>query len=275
MAEFESTSTLPESNELNIGYLSKVFDYKSECYKLFWFKAIVAIVFKKKKTNIKYEELINLMIADAWYMVTEYHLNLGPNDTLEKLIIYINATYPKLKSSERKDMIIRFLESTNDKEINKHKNVLTGNVPYRFQSPFMNMKENEWKLPIKERVERINTERRLIYYFKAINGMKSEIVIDDSWAEYIEKNYKIILGWIEYNMIKYLQRRNPSVPGIADKLYPPQERDLKLVKNFWKAVLLVEPIHEIYNHEQITNKNISIDHFVPWSYVAHPLFCLI
>ncbi len=35
---------LPYSDELNIGYLSRLFDNTSECYKLFWFKAIITKV---------------------------------------------------------------------------------------------------------------------------------------------------------------------------------------------------------------------------------------
>ena len=74
---------LPKSDQLNIASLSRLFDNKSECYKLFWFQAILGFVCDGKQ-EIRFEELIDEMIADAWYMVTEYHLNLGPRDTLEK-----------------------------------------------------------------------------------------------------------------------------------------------------------------------------------------------
>lgn len=35
------------------------------------------------QTSASYEEIIDEMISDAWYMVAEYHLNLGPRDNLE------------------------------------------------------------------------------------------------------------------------------------------------------------------------------------------------
>lgn len=73
-------------------------------------------------------------------------------------------------------------------------------------------------------------------------------------------------------MIIYLQRRNPSVPGMADKLYPPQERKLDSVKKYWKMLLSLHPVTEIYNDQLLDVKDISIDHFVPWSYVAHDEF---
>ena len=84
---------LPYSEELNIEYLGRLFDNTSECYKFFWFKAIVSNI-KKDKLEIPYEDLVDEMIADAWYMVTEYYLNLGPKDTLEAIVNLIKDKYP-------------------------------------------------------------------------------------------------------------------------------------------------------------------------------------
>ena len=36
-----------------------------------------------------------------------------------------------------------------------------------------------------------------------------------------------------------------------------------------KLIIELEPVREIYGNEILTEKDISIDHFVPWSYVAH------
>ena len=89
-------------------------------------------------SRFTFDELINEMIADAWYMVTEYHLRLGPlgiTDNLEEVVKYIFETYP-FPFSEKRDKIIRFLETTEDKTIRKYKADLTLNVPYRLQVPF-------------------------------------------------------------------------------------------------------------------------------------------
>lgn len=74
---------LPYTEELEIQYLNRLFDNTSECYKFFWFQAVINKVLEGHDV-ITYEELINEMIVDSWYMVTEYHLNLGPRDTLER-----------------------------------------------------------------------------------------------------------------------------------------------------------------------------------------------
>lgn len=263
---------LPYSEELNTGYLARLFDNTSECYKLFWFKAIVTKI-HEGSTTFTYEELINRMITDAWYMVTEYHLNLGPNDALENVIQIIKSKNDQLKSSEKESVILDYLSSTNDKDILSKKRTLTYNVPYRLQAPFLpEIKGKDWNIPARDLAVQINQNDSLIYYFEEVKGLSTQIAIQDAWTEYIRKNYEILLGWIEYNMIHYLQRRNPSVPGIADKLSPPEERNLTKVKKYWKLILSIEPVFEIYDNQLITSSDISIDHFVPWSYVAHDEF---
>ena len=110
---------LPYSEELEIQYLSRLFDNTSECYKFFWFQAIVTKVLEGKSV-LTYEELIDEMIADAWYMVTEYHLNLGPRDTLERVVHDIQKI-SGMKSSEKKSVVIEYLNHCQDPEINRQK----------------------------------------------------------------------------------------------------------------------------------------------------------
>ncbi len=206
---------LPYAEELEIQALNRLFANTSECYKFFWFQGILSKI-ESGKTTMSFEEIVNEMIASAWYMVTEYHLNLGPRDNLELIVRHLQEI-SQLKSSEKKEKILGFLEECTDREVLRLKRILIGNVPYRLQSP-------------------------------------------------------LLKGWLRYHMILYLQRRNPSVPGISDKLYPPQERKLEKVKKYWKTILGICPICDIYGERRLTERDLSIDHFIPWSYVAHDEF---
>lgn len=278
MAEYNSQENinrqqLPYSESLEIGYLGRLFDNTSECYKFFWFQAILTKM-SEGKTSFSFEELVDEMIADAWYMVSEYHLNLGPKDNLETVVKYIH-TLTGMKPSEKKGNILNYLSECSDKEVIRLKKVLIANVPYRLQAPFMtDFKGKDFDMRLEERMAKINAQDRLMYYFaeangRIYNGLDTVIYIHPDWVLYIQKNLEIIKGWLQYNMIMYLQKRNPSVPGIADKLYPPQERKLEKVKKYWKLIMKLQPIHEIYSDNPLKEDEISIDHFVPWSYVAH------
>lgn len=262
---------LPYSDEISIEFLSRIFDKKSESYKLFWFQAIVNKVINGKQ-RLSYNELIDEMIADSWYMVTEYKLNLGPADTLELLVQYLFKT-SGLKSCEKKERILDYLKNCEDRKVAEMRRTLTYNVPYRLQSPFMEvLKGNEWKASETCLIEKINREKRLMYYFSNLSGMQTSICIQPEWYSYIIKNQEILKGWIQYNLIMYLQRRNPNVPGIADKLKPPQERKLSKVIKYWKMIMDITPVRDIYGQTVLTKEVLSIDHFIPWSYVAHDEF---
>ncbi len=262
---------LPESSDLKIQYLSRIFDNKSNSYKLFWFQAVFTKALEGEKT-ITYDELINEMILNAWYMVTEYHLNLGPHDTLEALINYIQEI-SGMASTEKRSVILSWLTKCTDKEVAAKKKTLTNMVPYRLQAPFLTeIKGKRWDVPEKRLMEDINHQEDLIYYFGAPLGMQTEICIQDGWYAYFHENQEIIKGWLQYNMIVYLQKRNPSVPGIADKLYPPEKRNLAGVTRYWKVLLSRHPHQDIYGHIPMDGSRLSIDHFVPWSYVAHDEF---
>ena len=260
--------TFPTYKNLDTARLQRLFDNMSECYKIFWFQAIVDTVMEGK-LSATYDELINIMIADAWYMVNEYRLNLGPRDNLEALVHHAGKL-TGLKPSEKREDIIGTIALCDDPQLTDYKKRLTNNVPYRLQAPFMpEMKGDKWSGGQLKVADRINGYNNTIYTFDSVSGLNSRISISEDWAEYIRANYEIISGWIKYNMIVYLQRRNPSVPGIPNKLEPPQERKLEDVKNFWRAVAEMEPVLDIYGDVEINGSGMSIDHFVPWSYVAH------
>ena len=48
-----------------------------------------------------------------------------------------------------------------------------------------------------------------------------------------------ILGWIQYEKVKWLQNNNPEVPGLIYKLAPMDEkmRKLNTVRKLWEGIL--------------------------------------
>lgn len=262
---------LPESKKIDINKLGRLFDNMSESYKLFWFQAIVESVINGKNILI-FDDLINDMIASGWYMVSEYKLNLGPSDTMEKMILQAFTKFG-IKSSESHDRIIEVLNNKIDPELLEMKKILSNNVPYRLQAPYLDdIKGTKWNKGPKKLAEQINNHDGLIYKFIEIKDLDSAIIINDDFMDYIHNNYEIVSGWIRFKMIEYLQKRNPSVPGIIYKIDPPRERNLEQVKRYWRQMIEYAEIRDIYSDSDLRNVPLSIDHFVPWSYVAHDEF---
>ncbi len=257
---------LPSTSGLKTSSLSRIFDNVTESYKYFWFNAVFQKILEGCR-EISYEDLVDDMIASAWYMVSEYHLNLGPSDTMEKLIINLQKTAP-FSPSEKKDRILEFLAKSQDADIISKKKMLINEVPYRLQSTLLTLTAEDWKKGPRKKIEFINSHEGLIYSFGEYNGLSTRIFINDEWAAYINDNAAFLEGWYRYSLIRYLQRRNPSVPGIPDKLEPPAERNLADVAKYWRSVLEIRQLKEIYGGTILEKDDISIDHFIPWSYIA-------
>ncbi len=52
------------------------------------------------------------------------------------------------------------------------------------------------------------------------SSFKIEIRFNPAWIEMIQDNTVSILGWIQYEKVKWLQNNNPEVPGLVYKLAP-------------------------------------------------------
>jgi len=111
---------IPFDEKLNIGVLSKVFERKriSNCYKYFWFQAILENIVEDKVV-FTYDEILNQMIEDAWYMVTEFKLRLGPcntTDNLEEVVKYIHSK-SNISSTAKRGSVIQYLKENTDPKI--------------------------------------------------------------------------------------------------------------------------------------------------------------
>ena len=261
---------LPEDDSLDIGRFSAMFNDMSESYKLFWFQSIMELI-DTNRNVLTFDEIIDRMIVNAWYMVTEYRLNLGPSDAIEKCVLRLHDI-SGLQSNVKENEIKEYLRGCDDKDILNLKRTLTLNVPYRLHSPFL--KEADagfWKQQSTVVRERINSDDQLLYAFGEEKGLNRTIHIRDEWLQYLLRNRAIIFGWIEAKQIRYLQRRNPGIPGLADKLKAPVARNLQKATKFWLAVMQETEVPNIYdlNRSAMTKENFTLDHFIPWSYVAH------
>jgi len=257
---------IPYSEKLNTSSLSRLFDKKSESYKLFWFKAILHEI-GMGRSIMSFRELIERMIVDAWYMVSEYKLNLGPSDTLEKTVLYI-ADKENFLPTEKEEVLLSYLQNSSDKQLNSLMKVLSQNVPYRLQAPLIPKPDARLWYKTDAISDYINSQDGIMYVIEHNGALESRIIIDELWMDYLQNNLGILVGWTDFNLITYLQRRNPTVPGISNKIYPPQERKLAAAMNYWKYLILQGDVRDIYSGEELSTKGLSIDHFVPWSYVA-------
>lgn len=266
---------VPYSNEVDYATFSRSLrdDKVVASYKMYWLLALLDEI-SLNNIEIEFKTLICKMVVKAWYPLLKYKLSFGLCDNLAKVATYISDTY-NLESNYDERKLFDFIYSSQDKTLNKMLKELTLNVPYRFLSPFFENKLRGHK-KVQKLIEELSKEdNECIYEIYKNNKDENCIRIKDNWCNYLKFNYRIIQGWAYYRLVCFLQKRNPNVPGIAMKLEAPKNRDLREQTKIWKKVIEQRNIIDLYTGLDFTETNyndygvLSIDHFIPWSFVLH------
>ena len=268
-------------NTLDLEGFSRMMKDPSYCYKFYWLEAIVQLISEDKRETT-YNDIINEMIANAWYSVLEFHVHLSGiwgdgdiKDSLEKAVLKLHKLTglpSNVSKVEIKNKIAEF-----DKELHGEKITLTQNVPYKALSGFANRYSERIDLnssagKMMAYYNRINSiESPLPYTFGEQKGLERKIIFHESWIQMIQDNMVAILGWIQYEKVRWLQNNNPEVPGLIYKLAPLDDKMRKLgyVRKLWDGVLNTTKIINVFKDEPIKKELYDVDHFIPWSFVMN------
>lgn len=273
-------------NNLDTDKFARMFNNKAQSYKFYWFEAILNLV-KNTEEDLSFDEIIDEMICEAWHTVTHYHLKLGPTingnaeNFLEHAISMLNSIVTDLPMNPSK-LEIKAAIAKCQKELKKDKKRLTDYVPYKILYPFFDtpgMEEgldyikNDKHSRLIAYMEKLSGNENIFYTILYGVGLQKKIRINPYWRKMTLQNFSIIQSWVQYNKIQFLQDRNPGVPGIIYKVCPEIEnlRKLEQARNLWKTTVAVTgiPIKEIYTGKEIPLDSLSIDHFVPRSFISN------
>ena len=116
-----------------------------------------------------------------------------------------------------------------------------------------------------------NNFTSLPYTLGTGSKLSKEVRFHPDWMRMVQDNTVSILGWIQYEKVKWLQNNNPEVPGLVYKLAPMDEKMRKLgkVRKLWQGVLEYREIRDVFTGETINPGQYDIDHFIPWSFVMN------
>lgn len=263
------------SGELDYRAFGSMLDHPTQCYKFYWLEAIMNLMLKKHRFS--FDEIFDEMIVSAWYTVTQYHLFLGPmiegerRDAINRAIdVLVENT--SLNENSKPDEIRSVLKEQNYLVL-EYKRKLAKNVPYKLLSSFSSeLTQDKGDAYRIEYIQILNQEIHLPYIIENGVGIGKCVVLQEAWIPFLMDNYLIIKNWIQYNKIQFLQMINPGVPGIINKLDDERNnvRHLERVRDLWNAHIEVsnKEIVDIYTGNKLES-TFDVDHFIPWSYVAH------
>ncbi len=267
-------------NDLDIRSFALMLKNPSYCYKFYWLEAIVNLI-STGITETTFNDIIDEMICSAWYSVREFHIHLSGlsedgsvRDGLERAVLRLSelSDLPANASkTEIKNEIHRY-----DVQLCPAKEQLTHMVPYRALAGFFsNAGESVHWNSVRRMttyIEWFNREFTALPYTLGVsNKLAKEVRFHPEWTKLIQDHMVPILGWIQYEKMKWLQNNNPEVPGLVYKLAPMDEkaRRLNKVRKLWEGVLEYREIRDVFTDEPVRQKKYDIDHFIPWSFVMN------
>lgn len=267
-------------NTLDIEGFAQMMKDPSYCYKFYWLEAIVNLI-SRDVAETTFDEIIDEMIANAWYSVREFHIHLSGvqadglvRDGLERAVLQLTEL-SDLPANASKVEIKNAIQEWN-RELKQVKEQLTNMVPYRALAGFFlkSSEKADW-----------GSVRRLTAYIRRVDQMttplpymlgeggrlKKEVYFHPLWMKLIQDNTVNILGWIQYEKVRWLQNNNPEVPGLVYKLAPMDEKIRKLgnVHKLWDGILELYEIRDVFTGEPVVPKRYDVDHFIPWSFVMN------
>ncbi|MGI6737630.1 MAG: HNH endonuclease domain-containing protein [Anaerovoracaceae bacterium] len=267
-------------NYLDMESFANMLQSPSQSYKFYWLEAILTLL--PERDTLSFREIIDEMIWEAWYTVTQYHLHLGPpregrSENYIEHAIHLLAEDAGTRLSMNRERL-RQLLTQHRREIDRDYQGLITNVPYRLLSSFLKEiggKDRIWnqKKKLIDYCTEYNKKTALPYTFDDGQGLQRRIILHPAWKQVMLDNYAVIRSWIQMKKVRFLQDRNPGVPGIIYKLETEEDRQRQLarVKTLWLCYgeTLHAPIIDIYSGTSLAQKSLSIDHFIPWSFISN------
>ena len=270
---------LPESNRLPIAPLARIFNNVTNSYKFYWFLAILDTIKTRSGRSIPIDSLLAGMIANAWYPLHYFRLSFGKQDRLGQIADHLRTQSTALDANARREEVVQTIHEilTAPCLLAKEIRSLSDYVPQRFLRAFFQEQTrgiDDWKVDelVEDLADRHFNDPQSPCLYRFVATPSRSIEIHPAWYEYLQEHIHILEGFCLWHLVNYLQKHNPNVPNIAGKLFRPEHRELKQARAYWSLVLQsVGQVRCIYSHQPIFPNDYSLDHFLPWSFVAHDL----
>ncbi|MEY8333153.1 HNH endonuclease domain-containing protein [Lachnospiraceae bacterium 47-T17] len=267
-------------NTLDMEGFSHMMKDPSYCYKFYWLEAIVYLI-SEGVEETTFDTVIDEMICHAWYSVREFHIHLSGTqmdgqirDGLERAVLML-AQLSGLPANASKVEIKNAIREYQE-PLRAYKEQLTNMVPYRALAGFFKRSSiaADWGSVkrLTAYIEGVNRDVvRLPYTLGTESKLKKKIYFQGPWIEMIQDQTVAILGWIQYEKMKWLQNQNPEVPGLVYKLAPMDEKMRKLqhVRKLWEGILDLSEVRDVFTDRPVVMRQYEVDHFIPWSFVMN------
>ncbi len=271
----------PGNSKVDHKKLANCFQKTTASYKYYWFKAILSsalgrnrLLINGEERLVSYAELVFKMISMTWFSVNFFHLNLGKLDMIQEVIGETQKRLgltPNTKSEVVFDSLVWLRDNgtKEDREWLEKKVIarLTRYVSTCFLQPWIGTAEGADAC-------RLSADPGISAPYRLVarpGGKKIGMIeVNPAWHDYFREHYSILDDFVNFELCRYLQSKNPNTPGIINKLEEPQKRaSLNSQKAYWKKFM--DAGHQVRTPYggPVSVDSFALDHFLPWSFVTH------
>lgn len=252
--------------------LAAAFRATSSSYKFYWFLALLDAL-PDLDGPVPVERIVRSMVIRAWSTVAQYHLSLGGTDRVQRCVLELQA-HAGLGGTETRQRLESVLDAWPD--LSRWSEDLVRFVPGRFLGPWF--PEVARSRPYDRRGFRDVADAAALAWrtpeegpYRLLDTAGVHMIeISPAWSRWLSDNLALVRGYAEHELCRYLQARNPGVPGIVDKLDAPGRRALTVPRRWWRGLIEGggEGVTDLYSGADL-GAEFDLDHFLPWTFVAH------
>ena len=284
---FTTERLLPPFEDLNIPALAGLFSKSTTSYKYLFFLSLLDILRREKfqvSQGIEISEIFVEMLANAWYPHNYFKLSFGIPDRIAKRLdnLDLEISAPILQFKDVEKTLLR--ETIKKQDLRIIFRDLKENVPFRLIVPFLRQelqdndvslsRGNELSYQMPAIANKYFEIRKPLYKFDKNSYLEVErIIFHPEWLKYVQENYSVVRGWASWEWLVYMQQRNPNTLGIVNKIFMPQVRPgfpkSSYQRKYWASVMQSKTVKCIYSGSEIDSEKFDLDHYLPWSFVAH------
>ena len=258
---------LPNHHDLDINALSRVFKNTTNSYKFFWMIALLDCI-REGRTEVSIYEMCLKMLENVWYPRSFFKLNFGVQDQFSRIINDFDTSGFVVDYDSKNDSISTQISdwTKNNPHFIKKIMDLGKYVPTRFIRPWYESdSQGLADDKVDAKIRELSNDGLSLYFIH-----QNQIVISPKWIEYLVQHQEILRSYTQWYLLVFLQAKNPNTPAISAKLEKPKARSLAKANEYWKTFMEISPNQKcIYSGAFLSDFKTDIDHFLPWSFVAH------
>ncbi len=272
-------------DHLPIDVLAGLFKSTTNSYKPLLFLAILDWIERSEWSGyddlvVEFDFLAAQMIRRAWHPVVTFRLSLGLSDQLLQLLIPYQGGGPTKVWGTSMGLDEYLFSPAGRELVSRTVPVVLRYAPFRLIRPFFrtetkNLPDARVDAAILRLAE--GSENPALYRFIGTKASQVHaLVLQEHWVPFLVENRALLRGWATDALVSYVSSRNPTNPGVREKLEPAQREALtgqrKLVRSWFEGGGGGSASFRCtYSGRPLpySSRGFQLDHVIPWAFVAH------